>query len=605
MNRSKRRLILVWVAVTLLALRELLGLPAAIERIETDASERLRALSQATTHAISTTFQVSDRMLHATSAALPSLSIHPGGYDRVRLQRMLERHQHLAPGVSVLVLADTNGRIVAASSPVPPGISIADHAFFRLLKTSPLRDAEMGLVISQAMTSRITHTLSIQVARRIETADGRFAGVVMATIGVEEHFARIARLLAPSPRINMALLDENNRIMMQLPQGDEFVGKHLPPLQARQTREPDKADVALDYLGLDGRQRVGMLQKLDGFPLQVGVSEPQEDLFAPLKPLKYKSILFILSLLTAGGALSVLIWRVGKRENFERLNQSVFDHAREGIMVTDPQSRIIEANPCLCQMTGYTRDELLGQTPSLFRSGRHDQEFYRRMWEALQHTGEWRGEIWNRRKGGELYAQSASISAVRDSQGRLTHYIALMADITALKSHAEWLEETAHQDPLTQLPNRTLFLDRLHHALARAHRDKTQLAVCYIDLDEFKPVNDTYGHAAGDRLLIEIAARLRGQIRGGDTAARLGGDEFVLILTHLVEAEECRQAMERVLAAITAPVQIDKHTVSISASIGIALYPRDGDKADDLLLLADQAMYEAKRTGRNRYSEYT
>lgn len=605
MNRSKRRLILVWVAVTLLALRELLGLPAAIERIEKDASERLRALSKATTHAISTTFQVSDRMLHATSTALQALSSHPGVYDRARLQRMLERHQQLAPGVSVLVLADTNGRIVASSSPVSPGISIADHAFFRLLKTSPLRDAEMGMVISQAMTSRITNTLSLQVARRIETADGRFAGVVMATIGVEEHFARIARLLAPSPRIKMALLDENNRIMMQLPQGDEFVGKHLPPLQAHLTREPDRTDVPLDYRGLDGKQRVGMLQKMEGFPLQVGVSEPQEDLFAPLKPLKYKSILFILILLTAGGALSVLIWRVGKRENFERLNQSVFDHAREGIMVTDPQSHIIEANPCLCQMTGYTRDELLGQTPSLFRSGRHDQEFYRRMWEALQHTGEWRGEIWNRRKGGELYAQSASISAVRDSQGRLTHYIALMADITALKSHAEWLEETAHQDPLTQLPNRTLFLDRLHHALARAHRDKTQLAVCYIDLDEFKPVNDTYGHAAGDRLLIEIAARLRGQIRGGDTAARLGGDEFVLILTHLVEAEECRQAMDRVLAAITAPVQIDKQTVSISASIGIALYPRDGDKADDLLLLADQAMYEAKRTGRNRYSEYT
>lgn len=604
MNRTQRRLLLVWAATALLVTREILGLPAAFDRIERDATERLRALSRSISHAISTTLQVNDQMLSATSAALPLVSTHAGVYDPVRLQTMLELHQQSSPGVSVLVLTDANGRIVASSRPVAPNINIADLAYFRMLKASPHQDKEMGMAVSQAMTSPITNKLSLQVARRVENVAGRFTGVVMATIDIDAHFGRIAQQLAPSPRINMALLDMNNRVLMQLPAGTEHIGKHLPFPRPYLTTAPSQIDSLLDYQGLDGSPRIGMMQALEGFPLQFGVSEPKAELFAPIETLRNKSILFILVLLTAAGALSTMIWREGKRENFERLSQSVFDHAMEGILVTDTQSHIIEANPHLCQMTGYTRDELIGQKPSLFRSGRHDAEFYRQMWESLLHTGEWRGEIWNRRKEGNLYAQSASISAIRDAQGRLTHYIALMTDITALKSHAEWLEETAHRDALTQLPNRTLFLDRLQHAIARAQRDQTQLAVCYIDLDDFKPVNDTYGHAAGDQLLVEIAARLRDQIRGGDTAARLGGDEFVLLLTHLASIEECHQAMDRVLAAITAPIKVGSHSVNISASIGIALYPRDGTKADDLLLLADQAMYEAKRTGRNRYSEY-
>ena len=285
-----------------------------------------------------------------------------------------------------------------------------------------------------------------------------------------------------------------------------------------------------------------------------------------------------------------------------RLAASVFENAREGILITDPDANIIDVNQAFSRLTGYLRDEVIGHKPNLLRSGHHDGAFYADMWAQLKAQNYWQGELWNRRKNGELYAELLNIAGVLDDSGTLTHYVAAFTDITRIKEHENELDQLAHYDALTRLPNRALLADRLDQALALARRGGSLLAVCYLDLDEFKPVNDQYGHEIGDRLLNVVALRLKECVRATDTVARFGGDEFVLLLGELDSEEECHQAMERVLKLIAQPVNLAGHPIQVSASIGVTLFPRDGSAPEALLRHADQAMYAAKQAGRNTYS---
>ncbi len=280
---------------------------------------------------------------------------------------------------------------------------------------------------------------------------------------------------------------------------------------------------------------------------------------------------------------------------------SVFEHASEGIMIADGDGRILDVNAAFTEITGYSRDEALGKNPNILSSGRHDREFYTRLWRSIHENGFWRGEIWNRRKDGALYPELLTITAMRDDDGRVYQYVALFSDITDLKDQQHQLEHMAHYDALTRLPNRILLADRLNQAIAHSDRSESLLAVAYLDLDGFKPVNDTLGHAAGDQLLIEAARRFSICVRAGDTACRLGGDEFVLLVSSLKTLDECTQVFDRVLDAISAPFQLGESEIRISASIGITLYPLDDADPDTLLRHADQAMYLAKQAGRGRF----
>lgn len=284
-----------------------------------------------------------------------------------------------------------------------------------------------------------------------------------------------------------------------------------------------------------------------------------------------------------------------------RLAASAFDHAPNGIVIADVRGRILDVNQAFVEASGYSRQELLGGNPRMLKSGRHPPEFYAELWRTLHQAGLWRGEIWNRRKDGEAYVEMLTISAVRGPQGEVSHYVGIYTDISALKEHQKNLERMAHYDALTQLPNRVLFSDRLRIALAQARRAGKLLAVCYLDLDGFKPINDCLGHEAGDRLLEEVGVRLRYGLRGGDTVARLGGDEFAMLLRELSSAEECWPALARIFSAMAKPFVVGGGRVDLSASIGVALFPRDGDTLDDLLRNADRAMYCAKQGGRNCY----
>ena len=295
-----------------------------------------------------------------------------------------------------------------------------------------------------------------------------------------------------------------------------------------------------------------------------------------------------------------------KSEETVRLAAKVFQHALEGIMITALDGSIIEVNDAFTEITGYSRDEALGQNPRLLKSGRHSKEHYQQMWRDLAQKGVWVGENWNRRKNGEIYPQIQKVSTVRDEQGRALHYVSLFSDITAAKNHEQELERIARYDSLTKLPNRALLGERLEQALNQTRRRGQHLAVVFIDLDGFKAVNDTHGHEAGDHLLITLAERMKGALRDGDILARLGGDEFVAVLLDLADVDASAPMLNRLLEAAARPFQFGEARLQVSASLGVTFYPQAQDQAqelepDQLLRQADQAMYQAKQSGKNRF----
>ena len=285
-----------------------------------------------------------------------------------------------------------------------------------------------------------------------------------------------------------------------------------------------------------------------------------------------------------------------------RLASTVFVHAREAISITDADGTIIDVNHAFTRITGYSREEVIGQNHRILNSGRQDSAFYQAMWSALAADGHWSGEMWNRRKSGELLVELITISAVVAPDGKAQHYVALFSDITALKEHQQQLELIAHYDALTGLPNRLLLADRLQQAMAQAQRRNQQVAVVYLDLDGFKNINDRHGHDMGDQLLVHLAGTMKDALRESDTLARLGGDEFVAVLGDLDSVDECGPILARLMAAAAAPMQIGELLLQCSASAGVAMFPQAEDIASEQLMRqADQAMYEAKLAGKNRY----
>ena len=287
-----------------------------------------------------------------------------------------------------------------------------------------------------------------------------------------------------------------------------------------------------------------------------------------------------------------------------RLSATVLEHIADGVMVIGLDGCIVAINPAFTQITGYTEMEALGQDSTLTRSSRHDSTFYAALWNELAETGFWRGELWNRRKNGVLYLEWLTISAVRDNSGATTHYVGVFSDITKVKESQDKLDHMAHHDPLTALPNRLLFHDRLQHALQRAARDQQQLAILFIDLDRFKNVNDTLGHHVGDELLKQVAGALSGRLRDGDTLARLGGDEFIVLLENIDGQFGAGHVAEKLMSMFEQPFMVADYELFVTGSVGISLYPNDASDLNMLIRNADVAMYQAKARGRNGYQFY-
>jgi len=292
-------------------------------------------------------------------------------------------------------------------------------------------------------------------------------------------------------------------------------------------------------------------------------------------------------------------------DNRDRRSAAVIEHINQGVMITDLDVSIVAVNSSFTTITGYGEEEVLGQKPSILSSGRHDKFFYQHLWERLQEDGFWQGEVWNRRKSGEVYVESLTITPVYDENGLKINYVGLFTDITQAKLSENELHHLAHHDALTDLPNRLLFNTHLKQAVARASRLNNRVGVLFLDLDRFKNVNDSFGHQAGDELLIQVAKRLRQTLRDEDVLARLGGDEFVILVEGVDDEERLGAFTQRLIDSLTSPFTLRGQEVFIGTSVGISIFPGDGKQADILMRNADSAMYQAKERGRNNYQFYT
>lgn len=335
-------------------------------------------------------------------------------------------------------------------------------------------------------------------------------------------------------------------------------------------------------------------------------TEFESELYTRAKELRYVSWHTILLRDIAGKTKSTIligddVTELRLTEQQLSLSAKIFEATHHAMLVTDLGGTIVAVNNAFTMLTGYSEAEAVGSNPSLLQSGRHDQAFYRQLWEQLVATGHWHGDIWDRRKDGSIYPKYLSISVIKDDGGRPTHYAGLFYDISERKTVEERLNHLAHYDALTGIPNRSLLLDRLEQEAERSARQQTKLGLLYLDLDHFKQINDTLGHSAGDELLKEVALRLKTCVRAVDTVARLGGDEFVVLIADVKEREDLARVSMKILNALRVPCAIEGRSVETCPSIGISMYPDDCRDVHDLLRHADAAMYRVKQNGRGFY----
>ncbi|MGA1408393.1 MAG: bifunctional diguanylate cyclase/phosphodiesterase [Prochlorotrichaceae cyanobacterium] len=396
-------------------------------------------------------------------------------------------------------------------------------------------------------------------------------------------------------------------IILSNPRAEEILGLNLEQMQGKLAIDPYWQFIDEDYrtLGIEDYPISRVLKTLK--PLEnivIGILRPDRHYVTWVLVNGFPHF-------NPNGALSevivsfVDITNLKTAEEKNRHSAVVFDNTIEGIFITDLDCKIINVNSAFTKITGYSREEVIGEKPHLFKSGKHDSEFYQKMWDSIHHQDHWRGEIWNRRKDHSVYPALLNISIVRDDQGKGTAYVAVFSDITQLKQSEQHLNYLAHHDSLTDLPNRLLFNSCLQHSIQQAFRHNSSLAVVFVDLDHFKNINDSLGHHAGDELLKQVAQRLKNIIRSNDIIARISGDEFVLLLEDIYQQDAIIIILEKLMSSFKEPFDVLETKLYISACMGVSLFPQDGITVVDLMRNADLAMYQSKEEGRNTYKFFT
>ncbi len=570
------------------------------------------------------------------------------------LQARIEQHSILNilfnGGVFVTEL---NGVSIASAPRIVEGVSRIGISYMnRDYMITALREGKPA--IGKPVMGKLLQSPVFLMAVPIFDAQGKVTGALAGVINLgkpsfldkvtQNRYGKTGGYLLVAPQHQLIVTGtDKSRIMTD-----------LPPLGANQFADASRTGFEGSLLGLTGvgAEALVSLRKIPIAAWYMVVMLPAEEVFLPIHIMQ-QNMLWITVLLTllAGGltwwmlrhelapmlttaktladlstsnqhpqALPVtrrdevgeliggfnrLLKTLALREEALQLAASVFSTSHEGILITDLNGNIVEVNDAFTHITGYSRNDILGKTPRILNSGRQSKDFYAALWLDLNENGHWSGEVWNRRKNGEIYAELLTISTVKNTEGKALHYVALFSDISEMKAHEQQLEHIAHYDALTNLPNRVLLADRLHQAMMHTQRHNQGLAVIYLDLDGFKAVNDNHGHDIGDQLLMVLATRMKQVLRESDTLARIGGDEFVAMLLDATDIKSSELMLNRLLAAAAQPVEISDLVLQVSASIGVTFYPQaEAVDADQLLRQADQAMYQAKLAGRNRFSVF-
>ena len=529
-----------------------------------------------------------------------------------------------APGAqqfsNTVTVLDRQGSVVYQSQ-TPSGLvhqapNLRDQDHMQYFLTHP----GDRLFIGAARFGHITGQLLFRVARPI-LKDGQFDGLVMISLR-PEHVTDMYRDMGLGKHSSITLMTmEPKLIARQPPVPIEAYDHVIPDLNLRfgvnisQTTPGTAFGIGSPFE--DRSRRDLFFKRLQDYPVALIVGTSEQDLNDELAGTRTSLTVLALVFALAVGVVSVLLLRMHRQnmrlqgalqanqesEEQLRIAATAFE-SHEGVLITDANGVILRVNQGFAESTGYQESEVVGRTPAMFQSGRHDKAFYSAMWQSIKSTGFWQGEIWDRRKNGEQYPKWLTISAVRNRFGEVTHYVGTQFDISVRKQAEDRIQQLAFHDQLTGLPNRTLMLDRLQQALVSLERKPSFGALLFIDLDNFKLLNDTLGHAAGDSLLQQVAERLRSCVRQGDTAARLGGDEFVVLLrdlsSHKPEAAvRAEIAGEKILAALNRVYILDGLEYHRSASVGLTLFGPDNAVREDLLKQADLAMYQSKAAGRN------
>lgn len=543
---------------------------------------------------------------------------------RVEMEaRQRERIKQL-PAVDLLVTIDSNGRIVSAASDENPalaetvrGFDGSKREYFTAHRDAPPMQAD-GYHITRPFKSGVGSTVFV-ISRAMRGKLGEFEGVAAATISTK-YFDSVLSEIKPVGAGSAAMaLNRQGDILYRLPDPEQFLGGTVTRGQPFNdfVRSGSHALRVQGFSTLTRGARVFLFRWVGDTDLGVAISRESDDVFAEWR----RNLILRVLIFAFAVAVTLLLTGIASRRSKElvmanrrlkediaareraeaamRLYASVFQHSGEAILISDSENRILAVNEAFTRMTGYVGEEIEGQNPRVLASGKTPIETYDAMWVALNETGFWQGEIWDRRKDGEVYPKLMSVSAVHGPAGELSHYVASFIDISERKAAEERVKRLAHHDSLTGLLNRVSLREGLELALAAATTEQQALAVIFIDIDRFKSINDSLGHGAGDKLLVEVARRLRTCVRDSDIVARLGGDEFVVVLTGVLELTAAARVAQKIFQLLGQPYRDGEQDMDTTPSMGVAYFPADGTDVETLLKHADVAMYRAKAMGRN------
>lgn len=612
--RQQRRSVIMLYMLSILVMVTLFGwlLNEQYQQEIKAAESRITARANVVTEWAKGVFAQSGQALFGLTEMLALQDI-PDSEKTQLLQRSLENLSSYLPMIDEVGVFGTAGRLLA-SSRANRDVDIGETRFFKVFQHSQQRE-----LITPLYWSKSDQRYYLYHGRRVETPAGDFAGVAVSNI-FPEVFSESLEQMSVFDGESIALVDSNLKFIARypLPVNNFTVGKQIEHSETTQQLANGEATFSLSAKSpIDGRERLFRMQRVGEYPMLAVVGIDVHELLAAWRQraMILALVMAVIALLGAWGArhyLNRLALAHQLRQRIEEREQARAEaqiaaaafQTHLGILITDSRGSILKVNETFTRITGYSEAEIVGKNPRMFSSGLQNTAFYRRLWKSVIKTGNWEGEIWNQRKNGELFPEWLTISAVYSAEGALTHYVATMSDISERKAAEQEIHQLAFYDPLTGLANRRLFMDRMGSALKELQRHQRCGVLLFIDIDNFKQINDTLGHYAGDQVLQSVARRMSQMLRDTDTLARLGSDEFAVLIEGVDSnyAQTIRLAeriAHKLLAALNEPITLSEESITVTGSIGIAIMTSNECGVDDYLQQVDMALFQAKSGGRH------